>query len=381
MSLVRNYRDQLEAAGRLLQLSPDVDPEAPVNVVRVVPRFAGQNPLVLRKVKNFPTEIKNAVLRAFSIDGGVLNEATGMRIGMSGKDFKEHFKIDQNEDALAHLEAIAALPELLRTARRIETHTDNSENADGRLKAVHRFISAFGVGDRDYSVLLTVKEWADGNWTLDTENPVRLYHHRVEKQLPPTSSTSSAIEPHAPSTSSGVNSYTIRELAQGVNDSEGNPYFEQPAFHGSPKRGIESMSADFIGTGEGAQAFGWGLYFTESRGIGEGYRKSLSSGVAYRLGDDGVYTYGGDSAENWVWHPDDGGDPIAVDDSSTADYTALKALRDAGYGREEAIVEIRAKVEYGELDAGFAEDARRRVEEKGYEMMGCVMDAEENCIH
>ncbi len=33
---------------------------------------------------------------------------------------------------------------------------------------------------------------------------------------------------------------------------------------------------DKIGTGEGAQAYGWGLYFAESRDVGEGYRDKLA---------------------------------------------------------------------------------------------------------
>jgi hypothetical protein len=43
------------------------------------------------------------------------------------------------------------------------------------------------------------------------------------------------------------------------------------AFHGSPERNIIKFSTDKIGTGEGAQVFGWGLYFTDSEGIASKY--------------------------------------------------------------------------------------------------------------
>lgn len=57
--------------------------------------------------------------------------------------------------------------------------------------------------------------------------------------------------------------------------------FDQPVFHGSPHRGIENsgFSLQKIGTGEGAQAYGWGLYFAGKREVAEHYRKTLSDGT------------------------------------------------------------------------------------------------------
>lgn len=51
---------------------------------------------------------------------------------------------------------------------------------------------------------------------------------------------------------------------------------EQPAYHGSPHRGIEQFTTQKMGTGEGAQAYGWGMYFAQSKDIAEFYRKTLS---------------------------------------------------------------------------------------------------------
>lgn len=49
-------------------------------------------------------------------------------------------------------------------------------------------------------------------------------------------------------------------------------------FHGTPHRGIEQegFKLNKIGTGEGAQAYGWGVYFASMREVAEGYRKALS---------------------------------------------------------------------------------------------------------
>lgn len=49
----------------------------------------------------------------------------------------------------------------------------------------------------------------------------------------------------------------------------------QPAYHGSPYK-FDKFSLEHIGKGEGAQAYGWGLYFAGKKGIAEHYRKVLS---------------------------------------------------------------------------------------------------------
>jgi len=47
------------------------------------------------------------------------------------------------------------------------------------------------------------------------------------------------------------------------------------AYHGSP-HDFDRFSMDKIGTGEGAQAYGHGLYFAENEGVARGYRDALS---------------------------------------------------------------------------------------------------------
>jgi hypothetical protein len=47
------------------------------------------------------------------------------------------------------------------------------------------------------------------------------------------------------------------------------------AYHGSPHR-FDRFSMDRIGTGEGAQAYGHGLYFADNEGVARAYRDTLS---------------------------------------------------------------------------------------------------------
>jgi hypothetical protein len=50
------------------------------------------------------------------------------------------------------------------------------------------------------------------------------------------------------------------------------------AYHGSP-HDFDRFSLDKIGTGEGAQAYGHGLYFAENEGVARNYRDNLSAGA------------------------------------------------------------------------------------------------------
>lgn len=53
------------------------------------------------------------------------------------------------------------------------------------------------------------------------------------------------------------------KLNPNVNNLGDNTFF-QSAYHGTPYR-FDKISLENIGTGEGAQAHGWGLYFAENK--------------------------------------------------------------------------------------------------------------------
>lgn len=50
------------------------------------------------------------------------------------------------------------------------------------------------------------------------------------------------------------------------------------AYHGA-REDFDTFSTEFIGSGEGTQAFGWGLYFASRKEVAEFYRDQYSSGV------------------------------------------------------------------------------------------------------
>lgn len=60
-----------------------------------------------------------------------------------------------------------------------------------------------------------------------------------------------------------------------IADSETMAKLSITAWHGSPHK-FDSFSLQSIGTGEGAQVHGWGLYFAGAREVSEGYREKLT---------------------------------------------------------------------------------------------------------
>lgn len=66
-----------------------------------------------------------------------------------------------------------------------------------------------------------------------------------------------------------------QDLPQGVK-------LQVEAWHGSPYA-FDRFTTEKIGTGEGAQAFGWGLYFTDLESIAKNYAEKLAGGKAENI--------------------------------------------------------------------------------------------------
>lgn len=81
---------------------------------------------------------------------------------------------------------------------------------------------------------------------------------------------------------------TDADLVKARADNEG---FYQSAWHGSPYDFREFL-LEMIGTGEGAQAHGWGLYFAGERNTSEGYKERLTARIGGKYGE--ILTYDGE---------------------------------------------------------------------------------------
>jgi hypothetical protein len=65
--------------------------------------------------------------------------------------------------------------------------------------------------------------------------------------------------------------------------------FDQPAYHGTPHR-FRKFSLHKIGSGEGAQVFGWGLYFSGRKEVAEHYRDAITAAKKGKSAKGHVYT-------------------------------------------------------------------------------------------
>jgi hypothetical protein len=101
------------------------------------------------------------------------------------------------------------------------------------------------------------------------------------------------------------------------------------AYHGSP-HSFDKFSMDKIGTGEGAQAYGHGLYFAENEGVARGYRDALSP--AYR---DVLFYAGPDHSRQAA---------AMLTNGSVPDSIIMETLADLGDANPSASLEAGRKI-------------------------------------
>lgn len=124
---------------------------------------------------------------------------------------------------------------------------------------------------------------------------------------------------------------------------------DQPAYHGTPHRGIDKFSTDKIGTGEGAQAYGWGLYFAGKREVAEHYRKTLA-GATFDYADEATQKRMArlTNFDDWIWR-------YLSDTAEDANYEPAKMVEtlnryaDRYSGSRDQMREIAKLIEDGKL--------------------------------
>ncbi|WOL39583.1 hypothetical protein RAH42_10625 [Pyramidobacter sp. YE332] len=136
---------------------------------------------------------------------------------------------------------------------------------------------------------------------------------------------------------------------RGTFDASGNIY-NQSAWHGSPHQ-FESFDLGAIGTGEGGQTHGWGLYFARDRNIAAGYRERLG-----RVSKQATVDY--DAVEEYKARHGEG------TPERRALETVLKIFRDLGGERG------------GEDSAVAYENTQAKIGERRIDVEGRIADLE-----
>jgi|GEM_PF-1963094 len=137
----------------------------------------------------------------------------------------------------------------------------------------------------------------------------------------------------------------------------------QSVYHGGP-RIFDRFSLDYIGTGEGAQAFGWGLYFASKKALAAHYRDKLSPagpGAVEYQGKMVLTSDGKPLRARPEWLKDWGNDLQAL----------IEVAVDGNMTLPEAIAEVRAAAKQVGfirrfLGYGFNERFLQAILDKGY---------------
>ena len=226
-----------------------------------------------------------------------------------------------------------------------------AQKRKNQVSNYYRLMVPVRIGDR-IKTLVVVAEEHDGVVSTGSV-PVTAYEIYYAKK-PPLAATPrpktgvSAAEEEAPLTVS------IRDMLTGVKDADGNVY-AQSAWHGTGAY-FSQFLLSLIGTGEGNQAHGWGLYFAEDRDTAEEYRYKLSSG-----GD--VLIYYGETYEhiNHVWMlVGDSNDAGGYIENDTGEAKALDEFYSFG-NAEEAIASLQGELD--EMREGLSDEELEDLEE------------------
>lgn len=251
-------------------LNPGVDLNEKVRGVVVRPKLSFEE---AEQVKG------NRGKKAFAkgLTGVYRNEDTGWDISLSVGNVSHavNSALTGPFDFERMINVLEGLPEIIRRAKLIETHKDRHK--DSQVKNIHRMYTSVRLvedASPTYTVKLTVKEMDDG-YAAEVEGIYRAYDAKVEKEE--ASDVKRGLLPHdeAPIRNTpDTYEITIGEMLSGVKDNDGNVYL-QPVWHGSPYK-FDKFSTEHIGEGEGAQAFGWGLYFAGEKDVARFYRERLT---------------------------------------------------------------------------------------------------------
>lgn len=273
-------------------LNPGVDPNTKVNVVDIsTSRSDRINSMSKVEVAKYIRSMFKST--TMSKDGlaalGVKGRAGASHLTWNFTNGKNVHVVHRG--ALKNLKTLVGNAVLIESTR--NTKKDFTEPISDKQKrknevdVYHRFYVPVHFNGEVY-VLRIVGEERQKVITLNPTN-IDLYSVIIENKKEDTGSPRAIRDKLG---AGPLSTITIQEMLKGVKDAQGNPYF-QKAYHGSP-HDFNEFDLGAIGSGEGNQAHGWGLYFAKNREVARAYKDVLgidsveiiSGDTKYRLNDD-----------------------------------------------------------------------------------------------
>lgn len=297
--------------------NPAITLDTQVNVVSAQRMFEGRK---WRDVRNsFFEEYPNVVKDLMTDKMGkqkhipIINKLSGAKIVLS-KNSIDHSLSDTTSSSekktetyelrrnIEHYELVPILKELIENGVLVEEHADKHQKAD----RVYRLYAAVSFnGEAPIGVKLTLKK-EKANYSLVDNDSTNIRIYDVQHTKKPVRQPQDHLVSEFTHAGSDTGfSLSIAELLKDVNDNNGVPYinedgtlnvdfventgtFNQTAYHGSPHK-FDKFDLGAIGSGEGAQAHGWGLYFAQDKKVSERYQETL----ARKNRNKGVILYDG----------------------------------------------------------------------------------------
>lgn len=252
-------------------LNPGVDPNTKVNIVDIT--IPGNHKI------NFMSQQELSKYIQSNAKGTVVSKDKLASIGVKDYQGAKHLAWNFSKgNKGVHRASLNNLKSLIENAVLIESIKNNKKDFNtpiskkqsrkNEVEVYHRFYTPVMFGNSIYVVRLVGEE----RQNKITINPTKidLYSVVIENKNRSIGydRTSDKGVTHTPST------ITIQEMLKGVNDAQGNPYF-QKAYHGSP-HDFNEFDLGAIGSGEGAIGHGWGLYFAKNKSVAKNYKAVLS---------------------------------------------------------------------------------------------------------
>lgn len=216
--------------------------------------------------------------RILQSGGDVTIQSTGQVARFTAKNVRASTKRSRSK---VHRDAYPALRNLIENAEYDHYEPADERHPNGAGQDV--YYSALSMSGKLYSVKIKLDVVPEVVKRLTSEHgedtgDVRYKDHKLtEIEIAPT--LYRTILP-----SEGVHSQqegAINKVSLGILRGNVKPtrlkdgVLYQSAYHGSPHL-FDTFSTDFIGSGEGAQAHGWGLYFAQDKKVAENYRRKLT---------------------------------------------------------------------------------------------------------
>jgi hypothetical protein len=212
---------------------------------------------------------------------------------IKSSDFSKMNKSQKNR----HNKYIMSLEKLLANAEYAGEKENTKKDKKPNVEKYHYFKTDVKIGNKIYQLIFDTEEYKNSPQIAQHDNRVlnpqsednNIINDNVKKFNGDTENSKSSLSANVLRSVKNLNEDTnsINDNAENINPKTVHLYnikeiknpkmYFQSAYHGSPHK-FDEFSLDAIGTGEGAQAHGWGLYFAANKEISHGYMERLSEG-------------------------------------------------------------------------------------------------------